>query len=361
MQSSGAGRMLVIGLGFLLGGVLATGAARAASVCAQPRQMDGFKTCADVGKAEQEGGLTFYTTDPGTDTAKVLAAFHKAFPKITTNYLRLQAGALYAKLLSERRARSYVADVMEISDMGFVLDFQKRGGYEPYVSPEMAAYKPEYKSSPEGFWTWGEIIMAGIAYNPQVVPPDQAPKTWLDALNPKWKNAVSVKDANSGLEHETWYELRRLYGEQYWEKFAKLEPKAYDSYVQQYSQAVNGQDKIIHTAQYSGYLEFKARGAPVAFVYPPDGLPAGPGVYGVIANAPHPEAAKLFMDWLLSVPGQQALDDALFLNSPRPDVAPPPGGVSVSKLKLLFPTDWQSFLETRPEFNRVWNQMTGLH
>ena len=61
----------------------------------------------------------------------MLAAFHKAFPKIAGNYLRLQAGALYAKLLSERRARSYVADVMEISDMGFVLDFQKRGGYEP--------------------------------------------------------------------------------------------------------------------------------------------------------------------------------------------------------------------------------------
>ena len=61
--------------------------------------------------------------------------------------------------------------------------------------------------------------------------------------------------------------LRRLYGDEYWTKFAALEPKAFDSYVQQFDRMVNGQDKVIHTAQYSGYLEFKAKGAPVEFVY----------------------------------------------------------------------------------------------
>lgn len=361
MQPGRVSQSVVISLGMLFGAASLPATAHADGACAQPQQMDGFKTCANVSKAEQEGAVTLYTTDPGSDTAKVLAEFHKAFPKITTNYLRLQAGALYAKITSERRGHSYTADIMEISDMGFVLDFQKRGGYEQYVSPEMTAYKADYKSKPEGFWTWGEIIMAGIAYNPKVVPPDQAPKTWKDALDPKWKGVISVKNANSGLEHETWYELRRLYGDEYWTQFAKLEPKAYDSYVQQYASAVNGQDKIIHTAQYSGYLQYMARGAPIAFVYPPDGLPAGPGVYGIVSHAAHPEAAKLLMDWLLSKPGQKALGDALFLNSPRTDVPPPPGGVSVSKLKLLFPTDWHAFLETKPEFNRIWNKMTGLH
>ncbi len=331
-----------------------------AEACPNPRQMEGFKTCADVGKAEQEGALVVYSTDPEDGTAKMLAAFQKTFPRIKTNYLRLQAGALYAKVISERRAHSYQVDAMQLSDMGFVLDFQKRGGYMQYVSPEMAAYKPDYKSSPEGYWTWGAVVMAGIAYNPKIVPPDEAPKTWQDVLNPKWANSVSVKVSNSGLEHETWYKLRELYGDAYWEAFAKLKPRAFDSYVQQYDRAVNGQDKIIHTAQYSGYLQFTAKGAPIAFAYPDAGLPAGPETWGLVADAPHPAAAQLFMDWLISVPGQTALDEALFLNSVREDVPPPPGGVPASKLKLLFPKDWNAFLLTRTQFARFWDQMTGL-
>jgi len=351
-------KTLALVLGLSLAAPLAARAQ--ATSCANPQQMDGFKTCANVAKAEQEGAITIYTTDPEDGTAQLVGAFHKLFPKIKTNYLRLQAGALYAKITTERRARSYDVDAMELSDLGFVLDFQKRGGYEQYVSPEMAAYKADYKSKPEGYWTWGSIIMAGIAYNPKVVPPDQAPKSWQDVLDPKWTNQVSVKVSNSGLEHETWYMLRQLYGQKYWDEFAKLKPRAFDSYVQQYDRTVNGQDKIIDTAQYSGYLQFKAKGAPIAFVYPEAGLPAGPETWGLVANAPHPEAAKLFMDWFLAVPGQTAYGDALYVNSARDDVPPPPGGVSVSKLKLLFPQDWTKFLESRPQFVKFWDQMTGL-
>ena len=93
----------------------------------------------------------------------------RCFPKIKPTYLRLQAGALYAKLLTERQGSAYFADIAQLSDMSFALDFQKRGGYMQYVSPELAAYKPEYQSSPEGYWTWGALVMAAIAYNPNLV------------------------------------------------------------------------------------------------------------------------------------------------------------------------------------------------
>ena len=83
------------------------------------------------------------------------------FPKIKTDYLRLQAGALYAKLLTERQANSYFADIVQLSDMSFALDFQKRGGFMQYVSPELAAYKPEYQSSPEGYLDLGRAGHGG--------------------------------------------------------------------------------------------------------------------------------------------------------------------------------------------------------
>ena len=334
------------------------GAAQAA--CPNPTRLAGFSTCADVAKAEQEGSVVLYTTDPEEGVAAMMAQFHKVFPKIATQYMRLQAGALYAKIMSERRASSYLVDAMQLSDLGFVLDFQKRGGYELYVSPELGAYGADYKSKPEGYWAWGSVLTAGIAYNPKLVPADQAPRSWHDLLNPAWADSISVKVSNSGLQHETWFELRRLYGDDYWTEFAKLKPRAFDSYVQQYDRVTNGQDKIIATAQYSGYLQYKAKGAPIEFVYPADGLPAGPETYGVVANAPHPEAAKLFMDWFLSVPGQTATANAMFSNSIRTDVAPPPGGVGLDGLKLLYPADWDAFLTSRTQFVRFWDKMTGM-
>ena len=65
------------------------------------------------------------------------------------------------------QAKSYLVDVIQISDMGMILDFQKRGGFRQYVSPEMAAFKTEYKSQPEGYWTWGSIIMGRHRLQPQ--------------------------------------------------------------------------------------------------------------------------------------------------------------------------------------------------
>ena len=137
-------------------------AAQNAKLCDKPEQMEGFKTCADIDKAKAEGAFTLYSTDPEQGQVKLLAAFNKLFPEIKTSYVRLQAGALYAKVLSERQANSYLVDVIQISDMGMILDFQRKGGFRQYVSPEMVP-PSEYKSQPEGFWTWGSIIMAGIA------------------------------------------------------------------------------------------------------------------------------------------------------------------------------------------------------
>jgi len=343
-------------------GVLAAAPALAETgdLCTLPTEGQGFKTCADVAKAEAEGEIVIYATNPEAAELKVLAQFNQAFPKIKTNYTRLQAGALYAKVSAERQAKTYTVDVMQISDMGMILDFQKKNGFVHYVSPQMTDYKAEYKSQPEGFWTWGAIGPAGLAYNPTTVPPDQAPKTWADAVDPKWADAITVKLSTSGLQHVAWFELRQLYGPDYWAKFGALKPKGFDSYVQQYDRLVNQQDKLIHTAQYSGYLEWKAKGAPVGFVAPADGLPATPESWGIVTDGPHPNAARLFVDWFLSDLGQKAMSDNLYLHSAKHGAAPPPGGEPLEKLKLLMPVDWEAFLKSRSEFAKEWDRYTGL-
>lgn len=352
-------RASAFGAGLALAGMLGLSAAEAAS-CASPRQMNGFKTCADVAKAEQEGEVVFYTTDPPAGTTEVLNAFMKDFPKIKASFIRLQAGNLFAKLMAERQAKTYLADVMAISEMTFATDLQKRGGYVQYVSPEHAAYRADFKSKPEGYWTWGALIVAGIAYNPKLVKAEDVPQNWTDLLDPKWEGQMSVKLSTSGLQHGTWWKLRKMYGDEYWTKFAPLKPRAFDSYVQQFDRMINGQDKLVHGAQYSGYLQLKAKGAELAFVFPKDGLFVGQQIYGLIADAPHPEAAKLFLDWMLGIPGQTAMQNAHFLSSPRNDTPPPPGGLPTKDMKLIFVDDWDDYLKSRPTFVAFWDRMLGL-
>src|SRR6201982_1697631 len=132
-------------------GAMALGAARGAGAvlategdwCPDPKEVQGFKTCADVAKAEAEGEVVVYATNPEAAELHVLGKFAKLFPKIKPNYTRLQAGALYAKVTAERQAKTYTVDAMQISDMGMILDFQKKNGYVRYVSPQMAAYREE--------------------------------------------------------------------------------------------------------------------------------------------------------------------------------------------------------------------------
>ena len=342
-------------------GILSSVAPSAASeACSNPVEVQGFKTCANIAKAEAEGAVVLYSPDVEQGTVKVLEAFGRAFPKINTNYVRLQTGALYAKIMAERQAKSYLADVVSLSDFGLSLDFQKRNGYASYISPQMKAYKAEYKSEPEGFFTWGAIILSGVVYNSKTMTVDEAPKDWSDLTDPKWAGVMSVKSSNSGLQHVMWYETSGLLGPEYWTKMGAQKLRPFDSYVQQFDRVVNGDDKLAVTAQYSGYLENLQKGTPLGFVFPASGSPAGPEVWGIVEEAPHPEAARLLLDWFLSPIGQKAMEDALYMQSPRSDVTPPPGGKPLSDIKILIPKSWPEFLATRKEFVRLWQTISGL-
>ena len=124
-----------------------------------------FQTTADVAKAEAEGEVVYYGHDGEAGIGTLLEHFRKDFPKIKTNYVRLQTGALYAKITAERSAGRFGVDVLQLSDISPAIDFQKKGGWEAYGSPELAADKPEHQSTPVGHYGWAGVTFAGISYN----------------------------------------------------------------------------------------------------------------------------------------------------------------------------------------------------
>jgi iron(III) transport system substrate-binding protein len=321
-----------------------------------------FLTGADVAKAEQEGELVYYGHDSESGIATLLDAFKKDFPKIKTSYVRLQTGGLYAKLTSERSAGRFLVDVVQFSEVAPAIDLQKKGGYEQYLSPETAAHKPEYLSNPAGYFTWGGVTFAGIGYNKSRVKAEQAPKTWKDILNPAYKDIISAKLSSSGTQHAQWYMLRKLYGNDFWKEFAKLKPRGFDSRAQLFDRLSKGDDAVCALAEYAGYVLVKDKGADIEFVAPPDGLPATPIVLGIPTKAPHPEAAKLFIDWALSLRGQAVYQNEkiLLYGSVRSDAPVMVTGKRLSDFKLLFPSDWTDFVESHGTFVKEWNAIMGL-
>jgi iron(III) transport system substrate-binding protein len=321
-----------------------------------------FFTGADVNKAEQEGEVVYYGHDGEAGIGVLLDSFKKDFPKIKTSYVRLQTGALYAKITAERSAGRFGVDVLQLSDISPAIDFQKKGGWERHVSPELTGYKAEHQSSPAGHYTWGGVSFAGIAYNRAKVKPEEAPKTWKDILKPAFKDGVSAKLATSGMQHAQWYILRKLYGNDFWQEFAKQRPKGFDARAQLFDRLSKGDDRMCVLAEYAGYTLFQEKGADIEFVAPPDGLPATAFFIGVVNRAPHPEAAKLFVDWALSKRGQAVYQNQkiLLYGSLRNDAGPMPTGKRLSDFKLLFPTDWNDYVESHPVFVKEWNSIMGL-
>jgi iron(III) transport system substrate-binding protein len=344
-----------------IGGLSARNAFAQAPARAPTKVLD-FLTYADVAKAEQEGAFVFYCHENEAGTAAIAEAFGKDFPKIKTSYVRAQTGALYNKISTERAAGRFDVDILQLSDLAPALDFQKKGGYAVYHSPEAGGYKPEYLSNPAGSFFWTGVTFGGLAYSTAKVRPEEAPKSWKDLLDPKWRNAMSCKISSSGLQFVQWYELRKLYGDEYWQAFAKQRPRGFDSRVQLFDRLAKGDDKVCALAEYAAYVLYKEKGAAIEFVAPEDGLPATPLLVGIVDKAPHPEVAKLFVDWAMSNRGQAFYQSNpnLIYGSLRTDAPPMPTGKRLSDFKLLTPTDYADYLESRDKFTKDWNGMLGL-
>ena len=160
-----------------------------------------------------------------------------------------------------------------------------------------------------------------------------------------------------------WYLLRQIYGNDFWNEFAKQRPRAFDSRVQLFDRLAKGDDDMTALAEYSAYVLYKQRGADVEFVGPPEGLVATPLIVGAVNKAPHPEAAKLFVDWAMSPRGQSLLSRITRTSiTARCSNDPPamPTGQKLSDYKLIYPTDWDDYAKTREVFNKEWNAMLGL-
>jgi iron(III) transport system substrate-binding protein len=282
--------------------------------------LDNLSPAALQQAAAKEGSLTWYTTFADDDIAPFLKEFNKTYPKIKVNPLRLSADKIPARVITEQRGGKYNADVVS-GDSPQLAQLLQAGALAPYTPKDLAPL-PSGLDLPNGYEGVVYVVTTVVAYNPTVVQQKHlpAPSTWDDLTKPQWKGQFSI---DPGAVN--WYDsLVRSMGHDkalaLLKKLGNNTPRFVESHTQALTQVQAGEPAGAATAYgYKAASEKKKTPKQLEFVND-NPLPSSLNLVDLVKNAPHPAAARLFIDWIVSKAGQQAVVDVTNHTSLRTDV-----------------------------------------
>lgn len=257
-----------------------------------------------VAAAKKETEVNLYLSTNLDDANGMIQSFRKKYPFIDVKFFRAGNEKLLSRILTETAAGKFSGDVILISSFEVRVLRQKQL-LQRYFSPESANY-PEGFTDKEGYWTSVYSIPRVIAYNTKLVRADAAPKTYEDLLQPRWKNGFSMSDSAV-----LWYTgFVKFYGEEkgraFMKKLAAQKPIFRDSESIITQLLAAGEFPLALT--YSHQVgTMKRKGAPVDWIRTAQPLVTGLKPISLSAKAAHPNAGKLFIDFVLSKDGQELI------------------------------------------------------
>ena len=254
--------------------------------------------------AKKEGSVVFYTSDKQSLQDAMKAVFEKRYPGVILDARSNQPNTeTREKILAEFGAKRTSIDIwLSGFTSGAVL--LAAGALETYQSPDLKLTVTPKLSAPFNP-IYGNF--QAIAVNTNLVPAGEEPKTWKDLLNPKWKGKIASEDPRTGgTPFVVFAGLYNVYGEAFLRALAQQNVFFANQRGVLETGLAKGEYAILPTAL-NQYLQMKSAGAPVRLVRMTDGVGLSFNILYHTKNAPHPNAAKLFMDWTLSEEGQNVL------------------------------------------------------
>jgi iron(III) transport system substrate-binding protein len=305
--------------------------------------------------AKKEGRLVLYTGMDVEEANQYTKEFNKKYPFIKPDVFRSSGEKVQARFLVEHRAGVHNADIFQTSIVQ-VYQLKNAGLLAKYVSEESTAY-PEGFKDPLGHWTAFYLIPYVIGYNTKLVAPKDAPNSYEDLLQPRWKGQISLETE----EYQWFYHLVQILGKEkghdYMRRLAgqNLQMRKGHTLL---AQLVAAGEMAMAVVVYSNRVErMKNSGAPIDWVRFKGPTITAINAISIPEKAPHPNAAKLFVDYILSKEGQNLLRGLRRIPA-RPDVAPDPP--SLTKGLQLYPARPEGMIEnyndTVARFDEIFNK-----
>jgi iron(III) transport system substrate-binding protein len=252
--------------------------------------------------ARKEATLTWYIAQVDGETAEVMGkAFTAQYPGVKVAVIRTTGQVAYERLLQDLKNDAPQCDVFSTTDIAHMPALMKRKALANYTPDNAAALAPAFQGlGQDGYWYPNHSTLMVIIANTQHVKPEETPKNWPDLLDPKWKGRVATgHPAFSGCTGIWALALRKQYGWEFFEKLAKNNPRIGRSGNDPVT-LINAGECLVGPAPANTAFQQVDKGNPIAPVYPIDGATLCVGPSAVMARAPHPNAARLFMEWLMS-------------------------------------------------------------
>ena len=285
--------------------------------------------------AKKEGKVVWYTSLALTSAEKVAKLFEAAYPGIKVEVHRTGSERILQRVMQELQANLKIADVVHTSDAGHYVLLKDKKLLLKYTPAGIDGFPAAFKDK-DGYHYGLRATVNVIAYNSKIISAAEAPRTWKDLLDPKWKGKlVTAHPGYSGVIATHVLALVQLHGWDYFKQLAQNKPMLVQSAVDPSGIVASGERPIAADGGDYTFYQVKKKGNPVEIVFPKEGVPLVVSPTAIAAYAPHPNAAKLFTDFIFSRELQQVLADSEGLYTGHPDVKYPADRPKLSELKLL--------------------------
>lgn len=272
----------------------------------------------------------------------------KAFPDMKVNWFQGGTEKVVTKITGEIKAKKIAADVLMVADPSYYLKLNDQKLLLPYKSKEEPNLIND--KADDGAWYAVRVCNMIIAYNGDKLKAEDAPKSWEELTDPKWKGKIAMPNPMlSGTAYVAVGALADKYG---WEYFDKL--KANGIRVEEGNSAI--QNKLL-TGEYAAAMILEenilklanTKKEPLKVSYPSDGVIQVPSPIAIFNTTKNPEGAKALVDWWLSKEGQEAVVKG-WMHSVRGDVKEPTGAPATKQLtETKMKVDWRKLADNNAQ------------
>jgi iron(III) transport system substrate-binding protein len=311
--------------------------------------------------AKKEGRVTWYVAHYGSETAELLGStFEKRYPGIKANVVRTTAQVAYQRLSQDMKADVKECDVFSSTDVGHHLTLKAQGRLMRWRPENEDQVLPQFRNIDKDdtyFITSAGLVL--LSYNTELVKEADAPKKWADLLNPRWKNKVSIGHPGFSGYVGTWVlTMRKNYGWDFFEKLKANNPQIGRS-INDTITMLNAKERQVGAGPEATTLQSRDKGNPIQIVYPQDGAILMQSPSSVLRDAPHPNAGKLFLNWLLGIEANQL--QIKERSAPiRPEVKPLPGQKPLKDVKIINMPNFEEIHKGIPEVIEQFRDTFGV-